>query len=308
MAGMKVELRVGNAPSSMDVEPHSTISQLLDMVAQQSGVTLDQLKLTCKSNNPAAEHNAPSTKLDSAESISALKSLLRRTGKLEQMGVHASSECGSASGGGGADSQDKINKLEKSNSDLEKKLKAALAEADKLKQAHALLTRQHSESGDAQAQLDALRIEHDRLKADLAGAIQMREALEGQMGSSVVEIDSNTQIPPGCHDYDVDDEGVPQAVTHPGTFRLCGHGFLDYGFQLTGNPDIATLPQQGHFLCRVQFELDALSSELFLKFDYHMHGTDGGEGLCAYLLDPFVPGWCVTQSPLSFPLRCVQGH
>ena len=87
--------------------------------------------------------------------------------------------------------------------------------------------------------------------------------------------------------------GIPVAVTHPGNFRLCGHGVLDYGFQLTANPNIATLPQQGVFICRMQFELEQISSEIFLKFDYHMHGQSGGEGLCAYLLDPSVKGWCV---------------
>ena len=29
-----------------------------------------------------------------------------------------------------------------------------------------------------------------------------------------------------CHDYDVDGDGTPMAVNHPGTFRLCGHGVL----------------------------------------------------------------------------------
>jgi len=106
-----------------------------------------------------------------------------------------------------------------------------------------------------------------------------------------------------CHDYDVDNEGIPVAVTHPGNFRLCGHGVLDYGFQLTANPDIATLPQQGVFICRMQFELEQISSEIFLKFDYHMHGQSGGEGLCAYLLDPSVKGWDTNfeaEGPLGF--------
>ena len=53
------------------------------------------------------------------------------------------------------------------------------------------------------------------------------------------------------------------------------------------------LSAAGHFLCRVQFELDSTSSEIFLKFDYHMYGdgVSGGEGLCAYLLDPSIKGW-----------------
>ena len=116
-----------------------------------------------------------------------------------------------------------------------------------------------------------------------------------------------------CHDYDVDNEGasswlisvdqsllsgIPVAVTHPGNFRLCGHGVLDYGFQLTANPEITTLPQQGVFVCRMQFELEQISSEIFLKFDYHMNGQSGGEGLCAYLLDPSVKGWCAVPQPV----------
>jgi len=108
-----------------------------------------------------------------------------------------------------------------------------------------------------------------------------------------------------CHDYDVDSDGTPMAVNHPGTFRLCGHGVLDYGFQLTANEDMETVPQQGHFLCRVQFELDSTSSEIFLKFDYHMYGdgVSGGEGLCAYLLDPSIKGWDTsfdTSGPMGF--------
>jgi len=198
--------------------------------------------------------------------------------------------------------KDKCNALEKKNSDLERKLKSALADTDKANKA---VTKQRAECDNDKAQLAKLRTDYDKLKADLAGCVQMREALEGQLaasGSPVPEVAEN-EIPPGCHDYDVDDEGTPQTVAHPGTFRLCGHGFLDYGFQLTGNPDMPTAKQQGHFLCRVEFELDSASSEIFLKFDYHMHGTEGGEGLCAYLLDPSVKGWDTnfqTSGPMGF--------
>jgi len=97
------------------------------------------------------------------------------------------------------------------------------------------------------------------------------------------------------HDYDVDDDGMPIKVSDPtqtGQFRCAGDSFMEFGFQLTCNPNAPNPDsQQGHFLCLVEFE--AAGSEISIKFEYNMFGepkTDG-VGLCAYLLDPSVPGW-----------------
>merc|ERR1711998_631936 len=92
------------------------------------------------------------------------------------------------------------------------------------------------------------------------------------------------------HDYDVDEEGSPVPVHGRGQFRCAGDSHMAYGFQLTGSED-GNNTQQGHFMCLIEFE--ATGNEIILKFEYNMHGEpfDEGEGLCAYLMDPTVPGW-----------------
>merc|ERR1719160_420829 len=73
-------------------------------------------------------------------------------------------------------------------------------------------------------------------------------------------------------------------------FRLAGQATVGYGFQLVANKDAGIYDQQGTLLCMVEFEAE--SNEIFLKFEYNLHGLPGmAEGLCAYLLDPSVPGW-----------------
>merc|ERR1711907_211155 len=95
------------------------------------------------------------------------------------------------------------------------------------------------------------------------------------------------------HDYDVDDEGSPVIVTdHVGQFRCAGDAFMEFGFQLTANPNASDVTQQqGHFMCLVEFESEA--SEITASFEYNMCGDpkNAGAGLCAYILDPTVPGW-----------------
>lgn len=120
-------------------------------------------------------------------------------------------------------------------------------------------------------------------------------AIAALAGASVVLDESEPVKSLEFHDYNVNDDGIPETVTDPnqkGQFRCAGDSFMEFGFQLTNNPNAPNQEQQqGHFMCLVEFE--AAGSQITLKFEYNMFGSpvSDGAGLCAYILDPSVPGW-----------------
>jgi hypothetical protein len=97
-------------------------------------------------------------------------------------------------------------------------------------------------------------------------------------------------VPSGCIDYKVCAE-TKKLVESDGeeTWRCAGHAKLGFGFELTQDAE----DQEGHLLCRHPFE--AKSDEIHCTFVYTMKPKNfeekGGQGLCAYLCDPSVPGW-----------------
>lgn len=134
--------------------------------------------------------------------------------------------------------------------------------------------------------------EHDEAKEE-QNPIAPEAALSAlAMGSVVSDQPEEPVTLLKYHDYEVDETGAPLVVTgRPGQFRCAGDSVMSFGFQLTANEESENEQQQGHFLCLVDFTAE--KSEVDLKFEYNMSGEpkEGGYGLCAYLLDPDVPGW-----------------
>jgi len=102
--------------------------------------------------------------------------------------------------------------------------------------------------------------------------------------------EEETGIPEGCTDYRVDAELKKLVESEEEeTWRCAGDAKVGFGFELTQDED----NQEGHLLCRHPFE--AKADEIHCTFVYTMRpkafDEGGGQGLCAYLCDPSVPGW-----------------
>jgi len=99
-----------------------------------------------------------------------------------------------------------------------------------------------------------------------------------------------TGVPEGCTDYRVCPEAKKLVESDKEeTWRCAGHAKVGFGFELTQDAD----DQEGHLLCRHPFE--AKADEIHCTFVYTMKPKNfqeqGGQGLCAYICDPSVPGW-----------------
>jgi len=127
----------------------------------------------------------------------------------------------------------------------------------------------------------------DDSEISIEGVQQALDAIQTREAQALI---AETGVPEGCTDYRVCPEAKKLVESDKEeTWRCAGHAKVGFGFELTQDAD----DQEGHLLCRHPFE--AKADEIHCTFVYTMKPKNfqegGGQGLCAYICDPSVPGW-----------------